>query len=202
MDYIKELADAQRKLFDLERQKGAIEQQIHGWAQIIEGLQVLAAEAQPDNIPDLPPDLEPVGMTDAIRKAFQMYRVPLSPTDVRDALVGMGFTGSSPKNLLINVHTILRRLKEANPPELEEVKRGDGEKAYRWVSQLERLIPPPPVMMPPPPPPGQDLFLPSSRRRRHLRKRRLSLEEARAVVAKLEPPPTEPIVKPEGTEKK
>jgi hypothetical protein len=73
------------------------------------------------------PGYEPEGMTQEIRLILGLTTTPLTPTEIRDALVARGFKNeSSPKNLLIAVHTVLSRIKD----ELETVER-DGKTAYR-----------------------------------------------------------------------
>ena len=56
----------------------------------------------------------------------------LDPTQIRDSLITRGFPYTSPKNLLISVHTVLGRIKE----ELDVIMPEAGKPAYRAKSSL------------------------------------------------------------------
>lgn len=49
------------------------------------------------------------GLTEHIRNVLLASPVPLSPTDIRNSCLEVGIRGSSRKNLLIAVHSILKR---------------------------------------------------------------------------------------------
>jgi len=102
----------------LEEESAQIKRELIGLEQILEGLDFMSN--------DTPPDLEEVGFTDQIRGILNMTNSHLVPTQIRDALMNAGVTGSSPKNLLISVHTVLGRIKD----ELDVIDR-DGKPAYR-----------------------------------------------------------------------
>jgi hypothetical protein len=87
--------------------------------QILEGLDL--------NESDAPLEGEPSGMADHIRRMLQQTPVHLLPTQIREALIAVGVTGSSPKNLLIGVHNVLSRL----DPFLETILI-NGRPAYIW----------------------------------------------------------------------
>lgn len=131
-----ELERARNKLLELEAQKNAIEQQMRGYAQIIEALTFLEVSEEIATT-ETPADLEVLGLTNAIRTILQRNPASaMSPVRIRDELLRSGFSTS--KNLLINVHTALRRLKKGD--EIEEVEPRDGEKYYQWVSGLTRIL--------------------------------------------------------------
>jgi hypothetical protein len=146
MDYNKTRDDVTRRKAELlERQQTIKEEnkklndeaeqnkrELIGLDQILDGLDFVSS--------DIPPDFEPTGFTDSIRKILSETHVPLVPTQIRDALQSRGITGSSAKNLLINVHKVLERIAD----ELEESTTPDGKTEYR------RKIP----WMVPFPPPG------------------------------------------------
>ena len=71
----------------------------------------------------------PLGLTDACRLVTR-EGVPLTPTDVRDRLKGIGFDLSSYASELSAIHTVLKRLNEAG--ELRIVPRPSGKDAYLW----------------------------------------------------------------------
>jgi len=109
----------------LDRENGEIERQLFGLEQILEGLEYLST--------DVPPDIEAPGFTDQIRQILQETDVPLTAVQIRDSLAAAGTTGSSPKNLLISVHTVLGRI-ESNLKKTEK----DGRAAYVWKHPLRK----------------------------------------------------------------
>ena len=142
MDYAKTRADAQarkqqltnraqaiveeKKQLDHEAEK--IKRELIGLDQILDGVEFTTSE--------IPPDFEPAGFTDKIRKVLSETSVPLVPTQIRDALEAIGSRGSSSRNLLISVHTVLERIKE----ELEESTTPDGKAAYKRKAPWRRLV--------------------------------------------------------------
>lgn len=141
MDYERQLAEALKQYQRLENQKIAVEKQMTGWREIIESLQFLAQQ-EDERSKELPPveplpDLEPLGLTDAIRTVLREHRFPMGATDVRDALEARGIAGSSSKNLLINVHTVLKRLRKAD--EVHETTK-DGQTTYKWMRLIDRAL--------------------------------------------------------------
>jgi hypothetical protein len=72
----------------------------------------------------------PLGLTDAVRLVVRGSGVPMTPIEVRDRLVGVGFDVSKYVNDLAAVHTILKRLNEAG--ELRFVARAPGKHQYTW----------------------------------------------------------------------
>lgn len=133
IDYDKTRDDAQRRKAELiERQQQIgegkrhlneeeeqIKRELIGLDQILDGLDFVSS--------DVPTDAEPTGFTDTIRKILTRTSVPLVPTQIRDSLQARGFTGSSAKNLLINVHKVLDRIES----ELNCTTTPDGKTAYR-----------------------------------------------------------------------
>jgi hypothetical protein len=107
----------------LDEESAAIQRQLIGLDQIIEGLDVATLQA--------PPDLEPIGFTEHIKNVLQNTTVHLLPTQIRDSCLNAGFTGSSLKNLLISVHNVLDRIHD----NLDE-KQVEGKKAYKWKTTI------------------------------------------------------------------
>jgi hypothetical protein len=101
----------------LDREADAIKRELIGLDQILDGLDFATS--------DSPADFEPTGFTDKIRKILSETAIPLLPTQIRDKLEEAGVTGSSSKNLLISVHTVLGRI----VGELDTLER-DGKQAY------------------------------------------------------------------------
>ena len=114
----------EKKRLDSEVEQ--IRRELIGLDQILDGVEFVSSE--------IPPDLEPPGFTEKIRKILSETSIPLVPTQIRDVLEANGFGGSSSRNLLISVHTVVERIKN----ELVEAKTPDGKTAYKrikpWVS--------------------------------------------------------------------
>jgi len=72
----------------------------------------------------------PLGLTDAVRLVVRGAGLPMTPIEVRDRLVGVGFDVSKYVNDLAAVHTILKRLNEAG--ELRFIPRTPGKHQYTW----------------------------------------------------------------------
>jgi hypothetical protein len=157
---LQEIADEKTRL-DGEAEQ--IKRELIGLDQILDGVEFMTS--------DMPTDFEPPGFTDKIRKILSETPVPLVPTQVRDALQAAGVTGSSAKNLLINVHTVLERIES----ELDKTTTPEGKTAYKrkvpwpsyssvWSTALEEILKPRPATNPALAP-GTPV-LPSSRYRR------------------------------------
>jgi len=118
-----ELLERQRQIkhdkTKLDSEDDQIKRELIGLDQVIEGLNFVTS--------DVPPDFEPTGFTDSIRKILTETSEPLVPTQIRDSLQERGISGSSAKNLLINVHKVLERI----APELDETAMPDGKIAYK-----------------------------------------------------------------------
>lgn len=71
----------------------------------------------------------PLGLTDACRLVIRAG-MPLTPPEVRDRLLGIGFDLSIYTNDLSAIHTVLKRLNEAG--EIRIIPRPSGKHAYLW----------------------------------------------------------------------
>jgi hypothetical protein len=69
----------------------------------------------------------PLGLTDAIRLVMRSG-VPMTPVEVRDRLLGMGFDLEKYANDLAAIHTILKRLNASG--ELRFISRAPGRHQY------------------------------------------------------------------------
>jgi hypothetical protein len=133
MDYIKTREDALRRRQELTERLTKIaeervvlqtemeqkQRELAAIDQILEGLDFYESDA--------PLEGEPSGMADHIRRILQQTPVHLLPTQIREALIAVGVTGSSPKNLLIGVHNVISRLEA-----FLEMIEINGRPAYRW----------------------------------------------------------------------
>jgi hypothetical protein len=114
-----QIAEENKKRTEEEEQN---KRELIGLDQILDGLDFVSG--------DILPELEPIGFTDNIRKILADTSVPLIPTQIRDSLQARGVSGSSSKNLLINVHKVLERIE----PELVRTTTSDGKIAYKHKS--------------------------------------------------------------------
>lgn len=115
----------------LDRENGEIERQLVGLDYVLDGLEFLSSNR--------PAELEAPGFTDQVRKVLQQTLQPLTATEIRDCLISTGVKHTSPKNLLISVHTVLGRIKS----DLSEYERA-GKAAYKWkprsrIARSQRL---------------------------------------------------------------
>lgn len=89
-----------------------------------------------NEFPHLFPDLitPDTGLTDAVRKVLKSSNKLLTPVGVRTELKSTGYDIERYKNILASIHTILKRLVEA-----DEVSTGmvDDVTAYQWKSKPE-----------------------------------------------------------------
>jgi len=60
------------------------------------------------------------GLTDGIRNILAHAAEPLSASEIRDRLAGMGFDMTSYSNPLATIHTILRRLTESDEASVQK----------------------------------------------------------------------------------
>jgi len=118
-DYRRALDAATREYEQLGASRHAIDTRLAELAQTIGTLSKLIG---------LTPTV-PLGLTDAIRLVMRAG-VPMTPSEVRDRLHGIGFDVSKYANDLAAVHTILKRLNDSG--ELRFVPRGPGKHQYTW----------------------------------------------------------------------
>jgi hypothetical protein len=78
----------------------------------------------------------PMGITDAIRLVTRAG-VPMTPTDVRDRLQGIGFDLTGYASELSAIHTVLKRLNESG--ELRIVPQPNGKDAYLWQRPVKAI---------------------------------------------------------------
>lgn len=79
----------------------------------------------------------PLGLTDACRLALRGAGLPLTPLEVRDRLLGIGFDVSIYTNELAAIHTILKRLNDAG--EIRFVAK-QGKHAYIWNHPISPVV--------------------------------------------------------------
>src|SRR6476620_8404131 len=116
--YTEALHQAQEELAYLEERRGIL-------LRLIQGLRELSADDAYELTP--PPGYVPKGLTEEIRTILTLTTVPLEPTQIRDSLITRNFPHTSPKNLLINVHTVLGRIEDV----LDVTEDENGKKRYK-----------------------------------------------------------------------
>jgi hypothetical protein len=123
------LKDIPKEKARLEEEAQQIQVEMIALDQILEGLSYMEAGGPP-------PDLEELGFRGQIEKVLQTHAPNyLLPTEIREKLAAAGVTGSTPRNLLISIHTILTRL---DKDKLIESTEQNGRTAYRWKSAVNR----------------------------------------------------------------
>ena len=139
MDMKKSLAEAERELIKLAAERDALDRRINGLVQVIDGLRLISSDVDSTTkLPLPPPNMEEVGITDAVRNYFIGYAAgPVFPVEIRDAVMAAGYSGNGPQSVLLAVHSVLSRMERSG--EVEQVER-DGKNAYRWISKLTRAV--------------------------------------------------------------
>jgi hypothetical protein len=118
-DYRRALDAACREYEELGRQRTALDARLTQLMQSIGTLMKLCGF-----MPGIP-----CGLTDACRAVLRNADIPVSPTEVRDRLVAIGFDLSKYSNELAAIHTVLRRLNDSG--ELRFIA-APGKHLYRW----------------------------------------------------------------------
>jgi hypothetical protein len=138
VSYKKQIEDAQEQLLRLEQQKKDVERQMRGWVQIIEGLRMLSERPAAPTTEVVSIDPETPSLPNKVLAILAKLGEPVGATKIRDQLIINRAVDASTKNLLINIHTTLKRLIRVG--QVEEVPVNDGSKLYRFVSPMERAI--------------------------------------------------------------
>jgi hypothetical protein len=111
------LKHAQRKLASLLEERKRIDQRIVEWKRVADSLSVVST----DSAVSIPADLElasglpqtlALGFTEAIRGVVEAAKHDITPKEVRDALVRLGFDLSKYAQQMVPIHNTLKRLVE------------------------------------------------------------------------------------------
>ena len=129
-----------KELLKLHRQREAIDKRIAKLGPIVDDLAALSGEPVSRELAQraAPRDLGSMGITDAVRLALKRSGRPLTPRGVRDQLLTWRFDPARHTSLLASVHTILKRLVKSG--QAEAVAILGGKKAYKWVSEVGRVL--------------------------------------------------------------
>ena len=124
-----ELEQAEEKLLELLSQVDALEFQIAKQKRMIAALRELSDESE-----DSGPSMGLVtGITDAIRTIVRSAEKPLFPVEIAMRIERLGIPAQ--KNMLVSVHTILKRLAIQG----DVTKVGEKNDRWVWVTLGERL---------------------------------------------------------------
>lgn len=120
-DYRRALEAAAREYETLGAERQRIDTRLSELAQTIATLSRLCG---------LTPTV-PWGLTDACRTVLRNAGTPMTPSEVRDRLQGIGYDLSSYSNALSAIHTTLKRLAEAEELRTTAPLHG-GKPGYLW----------------------------------------------------------------------
>lgn len=125
-DYRRALDAAIREYESLGQQRQDIDKRLSELAQTISTLSRLCG---------LTPTV-PWGLTDACRVVLRSG-LPMTPMDVRERLLAIGFDLSKYSNELAGIHTVLKRLNESG--ELRHLVGGPSQGAYLWNKPVRAI---------------------------------------------------------------
>lgn|GEM_PF-3132528 len=132
-DYERALQAAHKELAEIATERAKLDARIIRLTKTIDTLKSLIRGDSEDSdeaaVIAALPDIERLGITDAIREIVWNNAAPMTPPQVKDALLLAGFEKLREySNPLAAVHAVLRRLKESD--HLDEIPLADGKKAY------------------------------------------------------------------------
>lgn len=127
---LSELAEEKKQL---DRRRAEIEQEMAIARAKAIALNDLIYEEPPADSPmgELLKQLEGMGLTDACREVLKASMKAMTPVEVRDALIKMGYDIKKYKNILASIHTILKRLSNTSNVWVC-VRDKDKKVAYKW----------------------------------------------------------------------
>jgi hypothetical protein len=118
-----QILEAKKRLVQLVREQQKINQEINDLRELI--------RANANFLPDEERDVQlmfleifksPANMTEAVRLSIfiaSMYSKRITPLEAKSLAESVGFDFSEYSNPMASVHTILKRMKEANPPSID-----------------------------------------------------------------------------------
>jgi hypothetical protein len=135
------LEQARKELAAALEERSAMERRIINLKQTIGGLASLC-EPEDEDVVQVGGGLSPsykTSLTDAIRKVLSEATSPISPPEVRDALLVEQVDLSKYKQQMVPIHNTLKRLERQG--EIVAARDDKGEIwGYRWVSPLARAV--------------------------------------------------------------
>ena len=139
-DYRRALLAAKRELEDLWKQREQIDQRIAKLKTVFSDLAALCNAPVDDRFSPIatPKNAQSLGFTEAVRLALKTSPQPLTPPEVARRLREWRIDLDKYANPLASIHITLKRL--AKNGEVEPVQVEGGKKAYRWVTQVARVL--------------------------------------------------------------
>jgi hypothetical protein len=139
-DYKRMLDELRSRYLDVLHRRDGLNEELKGIAKSMEGLSALTGEKTIPTDPSLPSQMTSevfrswikyMGFADACRAVLRIAPSGLTPTEIRDTLVMVGFPIEQRTNVMISIHVFLARAIKAD--EVDEIKGPNGEKAYQWL---------------------------------------------------------------------
>jgi hypothetical protein len=129
-------AEVERRNAEIQKQQAEVAElhrQIETWEGILAGLRFIG---NPEAEMPLPRrmDLEGLGFKDAVLTVVYRSPMAMTPVEIREIMMMSGLAGTSPKNLLIQIHNALERADE-----IEKVNGPDGKPVYRFMEGKREL---------------------------------------------------------------
>lgn len=140
--YARALEAAEKELATLRQERQKIDDRIVKLEHTVEGL-FAVCEEQGIEVPAhlakaaafSGEDVSGLGLTNAVRKVLAAQKTPITPTQVRDALVKSGMDLSKYSNAMVAIHNTLKRLFDQG----EVAKSKDEPTRYMWVNMMARM---------------------------------------------------------------
>jgi hypothetical protein len=134
-DYKQAFEAAEHELRTLQTKREEIDKRIGKLKTVINNLDALCG----NKANDLPPSsLSSMGITDLIRLALKHSAQPMKPSEVAEQVHAWRADLDKNHNLLASTHTVLKRLIKSG--EAEEVPALGRKKAYKWISDISRVL--------------------------------------------------------------
>jgi chromosome segregation ATPase len=137
-DIAKKLSDSLSERQALKQQLQQLDERIHKLRQAVFGLSTLIeSEAEFEKIKkEYPRAFEDysdsrLGLTDAVRAVLRNAATFMSPVEVKDEVITISSALQGHKSAISSVHTVLRRLVEAD--EVSSAISDDGKTLYAWT---------------------------------------------------------------------
>lgn len=126
----KQITEAWAELYMAETAQRKIEQRVHDLRELIKATaNFLPPKERRTELLVLEVAKHPSNIAEAVRLVLFLQQpeyVPLTPVEIRDKAEARGFSFAEYTNPLASIHTILRRMKEANPPEVRYDEKTGG----------------------------------------------------------------------------
>jgi hypothetical protein len=137
-DYRRAFQTAKRELHNLLTKREEIDKRIGKLTTTIDHLGKLCGDKSNPIAQDLFSSARSMGITELIRLALKHSIEPMRPTEVAHQVRVWRPNLDQNHNLLASTHTVLKRLVKGG--EAQEVPALGRKKAYRWISDISRVL--------------------------------------------------------------